>query len=119
MSLYKLPGYPALLLHEATHAAAAWPFADVAWHLDDRPPAVELAWAPETPTLAVYAAHLAPTIVGAILTALTAALLGPVAIAALPSNPFHSLALGLLVAYNWLLYVFPSYGDRHPFAEVV
>lgn len=118
MSLYKLPGYPALVLHEATHAAVAWPFADVSWRLEARPPYVELHWPPGTSRLAVYAAHLAPTIVGGLLTVLSAVLLTPVVFAMLPANPFRAAALGLLLAYNWLLYIWPSYGDRHPFAEV-
>lgn len=116
MMLTKLPGWPALVLHELTHAVAAAPFASTRVRLFTASPHAEMHWRPGTPRLAVRLAHLAPTIVGALCTVLTAVVAAPVLSAGIPSNPFHALALGLLLAYNWLLYCWPSETDRHPFS---
>ena len=112
----KLPGWPALVLHELTHAAAAVPFADVSVDLASAHPHAELQWREGTPRAAIRAAHLAPTMLGVVVAALTALTAGAALSGSLPSNPFHALAVGLLVAYNWLLYVWPSASDRRPFA---
>lgn len=119
MNLTKLPGWPALVLHELTHAAAAAPFAEVSIDLLSTTPNVEMRWSDGAPRLAVRVAHLAPTLLGGVLTALTTLTIGSLASAAVPSNPFHALALGMLVSYNWLLYVWPSETDRRPFTAGV
>lgn len=53
---------PGVLLHEVTHAIAAWPWAQPAFqwgHL-----AVDLHWRPHAPESAVWLAHLAPFLIG-------------------------------------------------------
>lgn len=115
MNLTKLPGWPALVAHELTHAAAAAPYADARIRLFTTHPHVELHWQRGTPRLAVRVAHLAPTIVGLLCTAVLAVVAAPAFAVALPSNPFNAAALGLLLAYNWWLYCWPSASDRRPF----
>lgn len=114
MNVNSIPGLPALVLHELTHVVAAQPFASVELHIGERPP-LTLDWRPDTPRLWVWWAHLAPTILGILATALTVALAGPMLIQVLrTADPFTALAIGVLAAYNWLLYCWPSYEDRHP-----
>lgn len=115
MNVTKLPGWPALVLHELTHAVAAAPFASTRIRLFSDTPHAELRWQEGTPRLAIRLAHLAPTIVGVLTTALTVVTVAPVLSMGLPSNPFHALALALLLGYNWLLYCWPSRQDRRPF----
>lgn len=111
----ELAAWPGLVLHEATHAAVGELLGarvDVA--LDEAVPHVRLVWPGHARLAAVYAAHLAPTILGVLL----AAVWGPWLAATLPTmvslDPFTLAALGLLAAYNWLVYTWPSHDDRHP-----
>lgn len=96
--------FPAVLAHELTHAAVAWPWIQASRPSDlvDRlvPPRLELDYPAGTPVLAVVVANLAPTVVGAALV------------------PFVlPWALGLpvpLLAYvfgAWALYTWPSADD--------
>ncbi|ELY27917.1 hypothetical protein C499_08737, partial [Halogeometricum borinquense DSM 11551] len=64
--------FPAVLAHELTHAAVAWPWIEATRPLDlvDRlvPPRLELNYPAGTPVVVVVVANLAPTMVGALLT---------------------------------------------------
>lgn len=115
MNLTRLPGWPALLAHELTHAVVAQPFAETSIRWRTTTPHVELDWQAGTPRLAVWCAHLAPTILGGLTAALTLFVVAEVVSMGMPSNPFHTAAVALLVGYNWLLYAFPSREDRRPF----
>ncbi len=116
LMLSKLPAWPAIVLHELTHAAAAAPFAETRIQWFGAVPHAEHHWQTDTPRVAVRIAHLAPTIVGVICTLTTAAVAVPVIYEGLPANPFHAAAIALLLAYNWILYCWPSVTDRRPFS---
>ncbi|RYJ15028.1 hypothetical protein ELS19_14425 [Halogeometricum borinquense] len=64
--------FPAVLAHELTHAAVAWPWIEATRPLDlvDRlvPPRLELNYPAGTPVVVVVVANLAPTMVGVLLT---------------------------------------------------
>jgi len=96
--------FPAVLAHELTHAAVAWPWIQ-ARSVDDVvhryiPPRLELEYPAGTPVLAVVAANLAPTLLGASF----GPLLVPWAVG-LPA-PIMAYVLGA-----WMLYTIPSPDD--------
>lgn len=116
MKLASLPGLPGIVLEEITHAAVAAPFADVDIRFGEKPP-LRFTWGERTPTWYIYLSHLAPTLLGVVLTFTAVITFDPAVVWAVPVDPFTGAALGLLAAYNWLLYVWPSYEDRNPFAK--
>lgn len=120
---------PASALHELTHLLVAKPFAAETEYqrvgLSER---ARLVWECGTPTAWVRLAHLAPTLLGVgmalvmlpLLPALEdAVVLVGTALAyqlGMPeAAPELSALVGMGVLVNWVVYAWPSYGDRHPF----
>ncbi|WP_363464083.1 hypothetical protein [Halogeometricum borinquense] len=96
--------FPAVLAHELTHAAVAWPWIEATRPSDlvDRlvPPRLELNYPAGTPVVVAVVANLAPTIVGA--------LLAPFVI---PWTFGLEVPLMAYVFGAWALYTWPSADD--------
>ena len=121
---------PAEPLHELTHMVFAYPFADVHYVRDDVGPRTQIDWQTGTPVLWVRLAHLAPTLLGMAILALTiiewsrvAALvewLGRGAAIAMGSSTASvemTMLVALVLVVNWILFTWPSRGDRRPFEK--
>lgn len=106
---------PSVPLHELTHALAALPWAsniDASLIRDDAQVDVTL---PEgTPLWAVYLVSLAPTLVGLGLLLGLIALFGVPSVSALSGFAIHELGLLVILALNWVIFTYPSRGDRRP-----
>lgn len=112
---YTLSGVPAVLAHEATHALVATLLgADVEAGAEDGRAYVDMVWPEETPSLAVVAAHLAPTVLGLGLLLLLLALFGLPSPASLSEAGIHQIAILVLLATQWAVFVYPSREDRRP-----
>ncbi|ADQ68439.1 hypothetical protein [Halogeometricum borinquense] len=96
--------FPAVLAHELTHAAVAWPWIEATRPLDlvDRlvPPRLELNYPAGTPVVVVVVANLAPTMVGALLTPFV-----------VPWAFGLEVPLMTYVFGAWALYTWPSADD--------
>lgn len=131
MSLLVLLGTlltPAEPLHEVTHALFARPFASTSFEWDGASAQTRIDWERGTPLIWVRVTHLAPTIVGVAMGLVSVPFLpllgGAVermgaAVARLLGAPSAAPELSLLIAVcllvNWVVYAYPSRGDRHPF----
>jgi len=115
MTWLTLLAWPAFAAHELTHAAVAYPQASVSVGLRSRRPYAEMDWTAGTPRPWIRLAHLAPTIVGCLVTAIVIATSTPLLLGLLPSNPFLAAAVGLIALNNWMAYCYPGAGDRDPF----
>ncbi|WP_396614115.1 hypothetical protein ACH9L7_20260 (plasmid) [Haloferax sp. S1W] len=106
---------PSVPLHELTHALAALPWAsdiDASLFRDDAQVDVTL---PEgTPLWAVYFVSLAPTLVGLGLLLIFIALFGIPTISTVAEFAIHELGLLVILALNWVIFTYPSQGDRRP-----
>jgi hypothetical protein len=125
MSWLLLPAEP---LHELTHAAFAAPYADTSFRMRGYAASARLVWREGTPRAWVRVAHLAPTILG-VLVGVCAIPFLPVIDAALTTignetalllgasnlKPEVRVLVSVSAMMNWLVYLWPSYSDRHPF----
>ena len=110
-------GLPAVPLHEAAHAVVARAAgADVEAGVDGRRPFVQMRWSAGTSRLAVWSAHLAPTVIGFGLLLVLVALFGIPSARDLGSFAVHELALLVMLAVNWVVFSYPSREDRRPFS---
>ncbi|WP_138798000.1 hypothetical protein [Halostella sp. PRR32] len=133
MSLLGLLGTlltPAEPLHEVTHALFARPFASTSFEWDGASAQTRIDWERGTPVVWVRVTHLAPTIVGVAMGLLSVPFLPllagavrslGVAVARLLGAPSAASELSLLIAVcllvNWIVYAYPSRGDRNPFND--
>lgn len=96
--------FPAVLAHELTHAAVAWPWIRASRPSDlvDRlvPPRLELDYPAGTPVIVVVVANLAPTVVGAVLAPFV-----------IPWSLGLEVPLMAYVFGAWALYTWPSGDD--------
>jgi len=106
---------PSVPLHELTHAVAAYPWADIDICLDGTDSRVTMDWDDDAPVWAVRLAHLAPTLVGLGIAMLLVVVFGVPSVSGLGGLALHDLGLLVILFVNWVVYVFPSYADRHPF----
>jgi hypothetical protein len=120
---------PAEPLHELTHAAFAAPYADTSVRMRGSSASARLAWREGTPEAWVRVAHLAPTIIGVLLGVCAIPFLPVIDVALTTIGNQTAIVLGLpslkpelrvLVSVsamtNWLVFLWPSYSDRHPFS---
>ena len=98
--------YPAIIIHELTHAVFAYPWVDeyVDIQLYGPEAGVSVRWRAGTPRWVIGLAHIAPTLLGVV--AAPAILL----VAGMPSGVGDWVAAGILGA-NWMVYTRPSADD--------
>jgi hypothetical protein len=112
---YCFTGVPAVLAHEATHAAVGRLLgADVEAGAEDGRAYVDLTWPRGTPSLAIVATHLAPTLVGLGLLLVLLATVGLPRPASIAEASIGYLALLVLLATQWAVFTYPSREDRRP-----
>lgn len=102
---------PPTLLHEATHAVLAAPWASQLALVVDPvgvDAAVGIDWRPDVPTPAIVLAHYGPTVIGGLVGVAGAFWL---AVAAQPASARAWLLAGTLAVW-WAIYMAPSPSDR-------
>jgi len=113
--LIALLSMPAIALHELTHAAVAWPWADVRiewrdvpWYLEPGLRVRMESWDASTPTWAMLGAYVAPLLVGYVVAG--------IAVCVWVSGVVVSISLptGVFLVINWLYYTAASANDLKP-----
>lgn len=101
---------PAVIAHEAAHAAVSWPWVDTDDGVIERlfPPRLRLSYPAGTPVLIVVAANVAPTVAGIV-----------VAPVVLPWTLQFELPVMVYLAGSWLLFSMPSRDDIAALAAVL
>lgn len=106
---------PAVALHELTHAAVAWPWADVSiewrdvpWYFEPGLRVTMESWTSSTPTWAMLAAYLAPLLTGYVVAGVAVAIwISGVSVSVSP------MTAGF-IGVNWLYYTAASANDLQP-----
>ncbi len=118
--LVALLSMPAIALHELTHAAVAWPWADVTiewrdvpWYLEPGLRVRMESWASSTPTWVMIGAYVAPLVVGYAIASIVVLVWvsGVVVSVSLPTATF--------LVINWLYYTAASANDLKPVAAAI
>jgi len=118
--LVALLSMPAIALHELTHAAVAWPWADVTiewrdvpWYLEPGLRVRMESWASSTPTWAMLGTYVAPLLIGYAVAG--------VAVWVWVSGVTISVSFptAVFVGINWLYYTGASANDLKPVVAAI